>query len=150
MENVEQTKQRLRELLGTQKLAVVSTNNKGWPYASLVGFFATDDLKELIFATARTTRKYANLTDNDQVAMLIDSRSNQDIDFHDAIATTALGRAEEISGTEREQILPLYIKKHPYLVDFVKAPSCALIRMKVARYYLVSKFQNVVELHITQ
>jgi nitroimidazol reductase NimA-like FMN-containing flavoprotein (pyridoxamine 5'-phosphate oxidase superfamily) len=149
MENAEHTQQCLRELFRTQKLAVLSTHNKGKPYASLVGFVATEDLKELIFATARTTRKYANLTDSSWVAMLIDSRSNQDADFHTAIAATATGIAEEVTGAEREQLLSLYLEKHPHLIDFVKAPSCALIRMKVTCYYLVSRFQHVVELHVT-
>lgn len=148
MENVEQAKKRLQELLGSQKLAVLSTNQQNHPYASLVGFVATDDAKYLIFATARSTRKYANLTDNARIAMLIDSRSNQDADFHEAIATTATGTAEEITGNDRQEILELYLTKHPHLVDFVTSPTCALVRMKVDCYYLVSRFQNVVELHV--
>jgi nitroimidazol reductase NimA-like FMN-containing flavoprotein (pyridoxamine 5'-phosphate oxidase superfamily) len=149
MENVEQAKKHLQELLRSQKLAVLSTNRQDHPYASLVGFAATDDVKHLIFATARSTRKYANLTNNAKVAMLIDSRSNQDADFHAAIAATAIGTAEEIGEHERETMLELYLTKHPHLMDFVKAPTCALIRMKVDCYYLVSRFQNVIELHVT-
>ena len=129
--------------------AVLSTNRQDHPYASLVGFVATDDAKHLIFATARSTRKYENLTNNSRVAMLIDSRSNQTIDFHEAIAATAIGTVEEVTGNEREKLLELYLHKHPHLIDFVKAPTCALIRMKVDCYYVVSRFQHVVELHLT-
>ena len=149
MKDIEQATKHLQELLRSQKLAVLSTNRQSHPYASLVGFAATDDAKSLIFATARNTRKYANLTKNARVAMLIDSRSNQDADFHSAIAATATGTVEEVSADEREAMLELYLKKHPHLVDFVKAPTCAVIRMTVDCYYLVSRFQNVVELHIT-
>jgi hypothetical protein len=81
--------------------------------------------------------------------MLIDSRSNQEADFHEAIAATATGSAEEITGTDQEALLALYLDKHPHLVDFVNAPSCALIRVKVSCYYVVSRFQNVVEVHVT-
>ena len=111
-------------------------------------FAATGDMKELLVATARTTRKYANLADNTNVAMLIDSRSNQEADFHEAITVTATGTAEEITETEQEALLALYLGKHPHLVDFVNAPTCALIRVRVTCYYLVSRFQNVVEVHI--
>lgn len=149
MHDTELMKQRLHDLLTSQQLAVLSTNNNGQSYASLVAFAATDDMKELLFATARTTRKYANLTDNSHVAMLIDSRSNQEADFHEAIAVTATGTAEEITGTDQEALLALYLDKHPHLVDFVNAPSCALIRVRVTCYYLVSRFQNVVEVHVT-
>jgi nitroimidazol reductase NimA-like FMN-containing flavoprotein (pyridoxamine 5'-phosphate oxidase superfamily) len=142
-------KQRLRDLLTSQRFAVLSTHNEKQAYASLVAFVATEDMKELLFATARSTRKYANLSENPRIALLIDSRSNQDADFHDAIAATATGTAEEVTGTDRNQLIALYLDKHPHLVDFVNAPTCALIRVKVACYYLVSRFQNVVELHIT-
>ena len=149
MDDTKLNTQRLRDLLTSQRLAVLSTNDKGQSYASLVAFAATENMKELFFATARTTRKFANLTENSQVALLIDSRSNQDADFHEAIAVTATGTAEEVTGTDRNALLAFYLKKHPYLVDFVKAPTCALIRVKVVCYYLVSRFQNVVELHVT-
>jgi nitroimidazol reductase NimA-like FMN-containing flavoprotein (pyridoxamine 5'-phosphate oxidase superfamily) len=149
MFDTELIKQRLHDLLTSQKLAVLSTTNKGQSYASLVAFVATEDMKELLFATARTTRKFANLADNSHVAMLIDSRSNQEADFHEAIAATATGTAEEITDPEQEALLALYLDKHPHLVDFVNAPSCALIRVRVTCYYLVSRFQNVVEVHVT-
>jgi hypothetical protein len=47
------------------------------PYASLMAFAATDDLKRLLFATERNTRKYANLVSNPRAALLVDNRSNQ-------------------------------------------------------------------------
>lgn len=145
MEDVKHAKQRLQELLRSQRLAVLSTHQHNSPYASLVGFVATDDAKYLLFATLRSTRKYANLCQNDRVAMLIDSRSGQDADFHAAIAVTATGTAQEVPEHDREAMLALYLSKHPHLEDFVKAPSCALIRMEVEVYYLVSQFQHVVE-----
>ena len=149
MEKIERAQKQLQELLSNQKLAVLSTELHEHPYASLVGFVVADEARSLIFATARSTRKFANLSENNRIAMLIDSRSNQEADFHEAIAATAVGRAEEVPEDELDAILELYLKKHPHLVDFVKAPTCALVRMKVECYYLVSRFQNVVELHVS-
>lgn len=139
----ESIKQRLHELLTSEKLAVLSTNDGEQPYVNLVGFVATADLKYLLFATARNTRKYANLKGNTHVALLIDNRSDQDTDFQHTLAVTATGIAEEVTTQDREQWLPRYLAKHPHLADFVNAPSCALIRVKVAWYYLVSHFQSV-------
>ena len=148
MNDTEMIKKNLYDLLTSQKLAVLSTNDKGQSYANLVAFVATDDMKELLFATARTTRKYGYLSDNSHVAMLIDSRSHHEADFHEAVAATAIGIAKEIKGIEKNSLLSLYLNKHPHLVDFVNAPSCALIRVKVSSYYFVSRFQNVVRIHI--
>lgn len=135
-------------LFRTQRLAVLSTQGSGQPYASLVAFVASDDLKYLYFATARTTRKFHHLDVDPRVAMLVDNRSNQESDVHSAVAVTATGRAGEVSGNERDLGVRLYLSKHPYLQDFVQAQSCALIRVEVDTYYLVSRFQHVMELHI--
>jgi hypothetical protein len=35
------------------------------------------------------------------------------------------------------------------LRDFVTAPDCALLRLAVESYYVVSQFQNVAELRMT-
>lgn len=138
----------IRQLLASQNLAVLSTHHDGQPYASLVAFAAADELKQMVFATARTTRKFSNLQADPRVAMLIDSRTNQPCDFHQAIAVTATGRAAELSGAEKERHATLYLAKHPHLEDFLRAPTCALIKIQVQCYYLVSRFQNVMELHI--
>lgn len=148
MTETDQTRQRLRDLFDNQQLAVLSTHNEGRAYASLVAFTATEDLKELLFATARSTRKFGYLTAKPHVAMLIDSRTNSSADFHEAAAVTATGTAEEVPENERKTLQEQYLQKHPYLADFVTAPTCALVRVKVDCYYLVSRFQNVVELHI--
>ena len=61
MEDLDNFRHRLRGLFESQKLAVLSTQSDGQPYASLVAFWAPDDLKSIYFATPNTTRKFANL-----------------------------------------------------------------------------------------
>lgn len=141
---------RLRSLLASQKLAVVATQTDGQPYASLVAFVATDDLRQIFFVTARTTRKFSNLISNPRVAVLVNSSTNQESDFHDAISITVTGNAEEIKDPERQAILELYLAKHPYLEEFARSPSCAFVRVAARSYYMVQNFQSVMELHIDQ
>ena len=78
----------LASLLESQKLAVLSTHIAGQPYASLISFAATPNLKQLLFATTRSTRKFANLTSDARAAMLVDNRSNEAADIHAAMAAT--------------------------------------------------------------
>jgi nitroimidazol reductase NimA-like FMN-containing flavoprotein (pyridoxamine 5'-phosphate oxidase superfamily) len=144
----QEIRSRLKELCTSQKLAVVSTQSGGQPYASLVAFVASDDLRHIFFVTARTTRKFANLTKDPRVAVLINSSTNDEADFHEAVSITATGTAEEINDPERQDVLKLYLSKHPYLDDFAKSPSCALIRVAARSYYMVQNFQNVMELHL--
>jgi nitroimidazol reductase NimA-like FMN-containing flavoprotein (pyridoxamine 5'-phosphate oxidase superfamily) len=148
MEKTSQLKKFLKDLFSSQRLAVLATQSKRQPYGNLVAFMATDDLKHLLFATTRATRKYANISKNPRVAMVMDNRSNQEADFHQAAAVTATGVVKEVEGSEKEPLLRLYLSKHPYLKDFVSSPTCALLKMNVETYYVVRQFQNVMELHI--
>jgi len=148
LKDLESMRKDLKRLFASQRLAVLATQHGGEPYTSLVAFTARDDLKQLFFATTRATRKYANLTADSRVAMLIDNRSNEATDFRWAMAATAIGKADEIEGHEKEEALKLYLAKHPHLEEFVSSPSCALLRFSVDRYYVASRFQKVIEVRV--
>ena len=146
MSDTERAKKQLRRVLLSQLFCVLATQDRGQPYCNLVAFVATDDLGGLVFATDRGTRKYSNIATDPRVAMLVDSRSNRGSDVSEAIAVTALGIAEEVEEADRRPLLQLYLSKHPQLEGFVTSPDCALLRMRVDRYYLVSEFEKVTEL----
>jgi nitroimidazol reductase NimA-like FMN-containing flavoprotein (pyridoxamine 5'-phosphate oxidase superfamily) len=141
--------ERVRALVASQRLAVLATQEEGQPYTSLVAFVETDDLRHMIFATARETRKFTNIVRDPRVAMLVDDRSNDEADFRRAVAVTAIGRASEVRGQDRNGLAARYLRKHPYLEEFVTSPSCALMKVTVERYYVVSEFQNVAELWLS-
>jgi nitroimidazol reductase NimA-like FMN-containing flavoprotein (pyridoxamine 5'-phosphate oxidase superfamily) len=144
----EEMEGQLRELLMSQRLSVLATQSREQPYCSLVAFAASEDLRRLFFATSRHTRKFANLSDQSKVALLVDNRSGEDADFHEAIAATAVGRADEVAAEEIAEARALYLSKHPHLVDFVNSPTCALLSVTVRTYFVVTRFQQVVEYHI--
>ena len=137
----------LRELFSSQNLAVLSTQTSGQPYSNLIAFAASEDLKELLFATARTTRKYSYITGDPRVSVLIDNRTNQYRDFSEAVAVTALGTAGEVAKEGHgERLMKLYVGRHPHLEGFVRSETCALMSVTVEKYIIVSRFQNVMEL----
>jgi heme iron utilization protein len=133
----------LKELFAFQKLAVLSTHQSGQPYANLVAFASTADFKHLLFATSRTTRKFANLAADPRVALLVDNRSNREADFENALVVSATGRAEEVDLRKRTQLLRIYLEKHPHLREFATSPDCALVKVTVDHYEVVSQFQKV-------
>jgi nitroimidazol reductase NimA-like FMN-containing flavoprotein (pyridoxamine 5'-phosphate oxidase superfamily) len=138
----------LANLLKSQNLAVLATHNQGQPYTSLVAFTGSEDLKALYFVTGQATRKYANLMGDPRAAMMIDNRSNAPADIADAMAATAGGSVDIVSENERIKLLYIYLQKHPHLAEFAKSPSTRLIRLNVCCYYVVNRFQNVVEIHM--
>jgi len=140
----------LKKLLQSQPLAVLSTQQDGQPYASLVAFASSNDLTRLFFATIRTTRKFANIMQDSRVSMLIDNRSNKSADFQQATSVTAIGRTGEVAPDRRQDVLELYLAKHPYLKSFVLSPTCAFCEVRIRTYFVCTNFQNVVEVHVSK
>jgi nitroimidazol reductase NimA-like FMN-containing flavoprotein (pyridoxamine 5'-phosphate oxidase superfamily) len=138
----------LSVLLSNQRLAVLSTHSNGQPYASLVAFACSDDLRFLYFVTPRTTRKFGNLQNDGRMALLITSSANRETDFHEAMAVTVVGSAGEISGPEKETALNRYLERHPYLDEFARSPTCAFVKVNARTYILVKNFQHVMEFHL--
>ena len=146
--DLNKVKRDLKKLLQSQPLAVLATQNQGQPYASLIAFASSDDLKSLYFATTRSTRKYANLSSDSRVAVLVDNRSNKASDFRWAMAATATGKAKEVNAHRRRKALELYLAKHPHLREFVHSPTCAFCEITVQTFFVVTRFQSVVEVHV--
>ena len=141
---------KVRNLLATQRFAVLSTQSESGPYASLIAFWAPENLDHVLFTTMRATRKFSFLTRVPRVALLFDNRSNRDTDLGEAAALTATGKAREVSDeAERATALEGFLKKHPELSTFAASAGCALVRVDIDTLYLVTRFQDVVELRPT-
>jgi len=135
----------LQPLLAAQRYAVLATDHGGQPYTSLMAFAASQDLRDLTLVTERATQKYANLTANSRVAVFIDNRENVGADTHEAVAVTAIGAAQEVTGDDCTRLRAAYILRHPYLAEFASSPSCAIVRVSVKSYVVVRRFEEVLE-----
>jgi nitroimidazol reductase NimA-like FMN-containing flavoprotein (pyridoxamine 5'-phosphate oxidase superfamily) len=133
----------VRKLLASQKFAVLSTQEQDHPYLNLVAFAETSNLRTILFATTRATRKYGNLSSKSGVALLVDNRSNEVADIREAMAVTIIGSALEVPDSEREGLDRVYLEKQPHMKEFFSSPSTALVKVEVESYLLVSRFQNV-------
>jgi uncharacterized pyridoxamine 5'-phosphate oxidase family protein len=137
----------VKDVLASQFLAVLASVDIGKPYSNLVAFAITEDLKTIVFVTNRDTRKYRNIIADENVSLLIDSRTNQPSDFSMSVALTIIGSAREAENEERENLISLYLTKHPHLSQFVNNPTQAVMRITVADY-IVASFDKVQVIHI--
>jgi len=141
---------KIKDLFDRQRIGVLSTQKGNRPYASLVAFAATDDFKCFVFATPRTTRKYANIMASSRAALLVDNRSNRASDFRKAMAVTVVGTVRELKKTGRNRLIKLYKDKHSHLKDFVKSPTCAVMCIDAETLHAVDRFQHVIELRLSK
>lgn len=140
--------ERIKTLFNHETLAVLSTQKNGQPYASLVAFSAGSDLSHITFLTPSTTRKYDNLMAAPKVALLVNNSRNLAEDIYNAVSVTATGTAREVTGDEKKQILAPYLTRHPHMKAFASAPTTAVISVTINRYFMVSRFQNVIEIEM--
>ena len=92
--------------------------------------------------TGRNTRKYSNSKASKNVAVLVDSRTNQVSDLQNAIAITALGTIQEVAKRNEDYLSGVYLSKHPRLADFLRIPSNALMEVVVTDY-IIATFESV-------
>ena len=134
------------QLLDSQRVGVLATHYKNTPHQSLIAYIHSESLREIFFITPRYTRKVEAMAADPRVAFIVDNRQNVESDFDACIAVTAKGTVEELPRHPRPPFLSQYLKKHPYLEEFVASPSCCYYRIRVKSYTLVSSFQRVEEL----
>jgi len=132
-------------LLSSQRLGVLATQTGGQPHTGLVAFATTPDLKWLVFATDRDTRKHRNLTADPRASMLVDNRENLPADLRHAASVTANGRCVELAGADRARELARLLTRHPSLAAFLGGASTAVFVLEVSAYYFVSHFSAVQE-----
>jgi len=135
----------IKGLLKLKNLAVLATHGSKYPYGTLVGYSETINCREIFFATNKDTNKYRNIKKNPHVSLLIYDIKDTANDFKEGKALTVLGHANEVKNKLNSIDLRVYLKKHPYLEEFVKNPNCSLIKIRVKKYLLVRNFQSVTE-----
>jgi uncharacterized pyridoxamine 5'-phosphate oxidase family protein len=138
------------DLLRGQKTGVLATCSNNIPHLSVVGFAFSPDLKRIFFATPFATIKFKNIQQNPSVELLLDNRKNIADDFSNAVACACAGRAAEVSGDSRNFAHQLMLEKHPELVDFLRSPTCSIIEIRIFRYSLVKRFQEVTDLFMEE
>jgi nitroimidazol reductase NimA-like FMN-containing flavoprotein (pyridoxamine 5'-phosphate oxidase superfamily) len=138
---------KIRELFDRQKVGVLGSNMDGMPYLNLVAFIPYRDYRSLIFVTSKSTRKYANLLSEPSASMMIDNRQDKTTTL-EARGVTVCGAALELApGAEVDEIIALYLKRHPALESFIKSPTIAIFELKISTCYYVENFQEVTEIH---
>lgn len=140
---------RVRQLLDQQFQGVLATQQDHAPYTSLMAFAATADLRGLLIATLRQSQKHHNLCRNTEVSFLIDNRTNAPEDYQHAVAISANGSVRALTPEQLPQARNQFLARHPSLRGFLDLPDCVLLCIDVRQYQVVSQFQAVAILRMS-
>jgi heme iron utilization protein len=143
--------ERLKALDAQEYFAVLATDDGRQPYTSLVAYALTPDMRKVVFATPKNTRKYANIVlRSAHVALLIDTRSKRKKDLLETEAITIIGAAKPVrKGKTWDKLAEMLLKKHPDLEEFLNSSTTALLVVDIAQCVHVSRFQTVSVLDYT-
>lgn len=137
-------REQIQALMIKQPYAVLCTQGGGQPYGSVIAFAVNQELNSAVFATPRATRKFRLLTECDRVSLVVDNRTGSTGDISSIHAVTATGRAVDLEDNNVEDDWQkLLVDKHPLMQDFICAPSTAIIRIDIFRYFHVTRLQEV-------
>jgi nitroimidazol reductase NimA-like FMN-containing flavoprotein (pyridoxamine 5'-phosphate oxidase superfamily) len=143
MSNQTINKSYVTEMLQTNGFGVLATEGDGQPHASLVAVTPIDNFTHLVFATYRNTSKYKNLLKNPKVAILFENRSVLSTIQPDIFVLTAFGYAEEVDSEVSDSVHHAHLLRHPNLVSFLSTSDCAIFRVNVNAYQMVSGIDDV-------
>lgn len=119
-------------------LCVLSTSTpEGVPHASLMSYVAEPDLQYIHMATVASSRKWANLTVNPRMAILMDEREMSLSGGRGQARALTIGGAHEPGpAQDKARVLDMLRKKFPHLAGFFARPDLETIRFK-PRWFLL-------------
>ena len=136
-------KEYIEAVLKTSGFAVLATDGNGQPHASLIAITPFGNFRQIIFATYRDTLKYRNLSNNNKVAVLIESGVINIKGLNQSVVLTIIGHTEEVSVEENEAAYQAHLKRHPEMESFMLSSDCTLILVIAQSYQLVNGIDDI-------
>lgn len=126
--------EKIKALARKKDICVLATVSEKGPYCSLMAYSVEENAVEFYMATSRLTKKYANIENNPDVSLLIDSRET--IPRSQAQALTVSGKCEIMShhDPKRHTIKEILLTRHPHLKTILKTPDSEILCIRAESY----------------
>ena len=113
-------------------MCVLATSRDDLPHASLMAYATEPDVRYIYMATPANSRKWANLSANPNLALLIDEREEALGEDRTQARALTVGcvSVPVAEATERTRILDLLRERHPRLEEFFSGPGMEIIRCR--------------------
>ncbi|MFN3534539.1 MAG: pyridoxamine 5'-phosphate oxidase family protein [Desulfatiglandales bacterium] len=130
-------RENIRRILEQNRFAVLATQLRGQPHASLIAFTPLEGITFLGFATYRNTLKYQSIQEDGRVAILIEDRGKEPGPLDRRMVLTAIGEAIKTSKEALEAHIRRHLARHPDLEGFLSSQDCEFVVVSVNAYQLV-------------
>lgn len=135
---------RMKALVQSKDSCVLATSAGDKPHCSLMVYVADEQCRKIYMVTYRKGTKYANLKENPNVSLLIDTRDeHQGEDRPKAMALTVNGIFEEVREPSRKALVARQLlERHPHVADFINDAEAAVFAVKVTSFLLLDGFTD--------
>jgi nitroimidazol reductase NimA-like FMN-containing flavoprotein (pyridoxamine 5'-phosphate oxidase superfamily) len=134
----------MKKLLRENHLCVLATCANNVPHCSLMTYATNAAADRVYLITRRDSRKYANLTGNPQVSLLVDTRgSGNAARAEDLKALTVAGEVTPVADqAERQAVLDMLVEQYPHLRELAQHPAAEPLAVTVKSFLLLDGVQN--------
>jgi nitroimidazol reductase NimA-like FMN-containing flavoprotein (pyridoxamine 5'-phosphate oxidase superfamily) len=128
---------RVKALLREKESCVLATSRDDRPHCSLMVYGVDTHCLEMYMVTRREGTKYANLKQNANVSLLVDTRDRGETG-PTVTALTLEGRFREIDDpVELTAVVQKLSERHRHLVDFMKDAETAVFGVRLDSFLLL-------------
>jgi nitroimidazol reductase NimA-like FMN-containing flavoprotein (pyridoxamine 5'-phosphate oxidase superfamily) len=134
----------MKKLLRENHLCVLATCANDVPHCSLMTYATNAAADRVYLMTRRDSRKYANLSINPRVSLLVDTRGACNAaHVEDLKALTVAGEVTlVVDKAERQTVIEMLVINHPQLHDLAQQPDTELLAVTVKSFLLLDGVQN--------
>lgn len=131
--------ERMKDIVKGNDLCVLATVSEGKPHCSLMSYITDDECSEIYMISHKQTKKYANLTANPIVSLLIDTRGEERGQKRIYIkALTISGEFQTINDPGKKDLIhEKFLRRHPHLGIFLNDPGAELFSIKIKSFQLL-------------
>jgi nitroimidazol reductase NimA-like FMN-containing flavoprotein (pyridoxamine 5'-phosphate oxidase superfamily) len=136
--------EKIKILAREKDICVLATVSEKGPYCSLMAYAVDETATEFYMTTSRMTNKYANIENNPNVSLLIDSRET--MPRTKAQALTVSGKCEIFSfhDPKRQTVKKELLRRHPHLKVILDIPESEILCIKAESYTFLDGLTDAV------
>jgi nitroimidazol reductase NimA-like FMN-containing flavoprotein (pyridoxamine 5'-phosphate oxidase superfamily) len=131
--------EKMRNIVKANDLCVLATVSGGRPHCSLMSYISDEEAHEIYLISHKKTKKYANLTENPAVSLLIDTREEEKGQRRIYIkALTVSGEFQAINDSVKKGLIrEKFLMRHPHLIDFLNDPGAEIFSIRTKSFQLL-------------
>jgi nitroimidazol reductase NimA-like FMN-containing flavoprotein (pyridoxamine 5'-phosphate oxidase superfamily) len=131
----------MEDFLKANDMCVLATSAGDRPHCSLMAYATPPDGRELYMVTPKDSMKYANLTRNPQVSLLVDSRITAPREKVQALTVEGVFEKTE-DPMKRKAILDLLGAVHPQLKGFMENPIVEPLCFRIVSFLFLDGIET--------